>query len=60
VALLVAIHLALHPVTIPTIVLSGLAGAVVYIVIYLLMPATESERALARRVLAAGRAALAR
>jgi O-antigen/teichoic acid export membrane protein len=52
VAVLAAIHVELRPATIPTLVLSGLAGAVTYLAVYLVLPGTESERALARGLLA--------
>ena len=60
VAVLALIHAAIAPSTIPAIVLSGLAGAVVYSAGYLVFPATASERALVRRLLALGRGALSR
>lgn len=60
VAVLVLIHATLAPGSIPTIALAGLAGAVVYSAVYLLLPATASERAFARRVITQGRSALAR
>ncbi|HEY7967242.1 MAG TPA: oligosaccharide flippase family protein [Solirubrobacteraceae bacterium] len=52
VAVLVAIRSALAPSTIVTIALAGLAGGVVYITCYLALPGTESERAMAGRLLA--------
>jgi O-antigen/teichoic acid export membrane protein len=56
VAVLVLIRDTVAPSTIVTIALSALAGALVYIACYLAQPATGSERALARRIVAfAGR-----
>jgi O-antigen/teichoic acid export membrane protein len=60
IVVLVAIHDTVAPSTIPTIALGGLAGALVYSAGYLLVPATSSERALAGRLLAAGRSVLSR
>jgi O-antigen/teichoic acid export membrane protein len=60
VAVLVLINATLAPATIASIALSGLAGAVVYSAGYLALPATVSERALARRLFALARGALSR
>jgi O-antigen/teichoic acid export membrane protein len=60
VAVLLLIHATLAPATIPEIALSGLAGAAVYTAGYLALPATSSERALVRRLVAVGRNALSR
>jgi O-antigen/teichoic acid export membrane protein len=54
VAVLLAIHHFLAPATIPTIALTGLAGALTYGVCYLPQPAAVGERALARRLAALG------
>ena len=58
-AVLAVIRVTLAPATIPTIALAGLAGAVVYSAGYLAVPATASERALARRLFRLGRGAVA-
>ena len=58
-AVLAVIRVTLAPATIPTIAVAGLAGAVVYSAGYLAVPATASERALARRLLTLGRGAIA-
>jgi O-antigen/teichoic acid export membrane protein len=60
VAVLVVIHSTLAPASIPAIAVAGLAGALVYSVGYLALPATAGERALARRLLALGRGVLSR
>ncbi len=57
IGVLVIIHSALGPSTIPTIALSGLAGAITYSATYLALPATATERALARRIVALARRA---
>jgi hypothetical protein len=57
---LVVIHSTLAPASIPAIAVAGLAGALVYSVGYLALPATAGERALARRLLALGRGVLSR
>ena len=56
----VVIHSPLAPASIPAIAVAGLAGALVYSVGYLALPATAGERALARRLLALGRGVLSR
>jgi hypothetical protein len=58
VAVLVVLHAALAPTTIPTIALSSLAGAIVYSATYLSLPETASERALARRAIRLAKRAL--
>jgi O-antigen/teichoic acid export membrane protein len=51
VAVLLAIRSALAPSTIVTIALAGIAGAIVYLAVYLAVPETASERLVARRLL---------
>ena len=60
VAVLAVIHAAIAPASIPAIALSGFIGALVYSACYLALPATASERALARRIISFGIRAVAR
>ncbi len=57
---LLLIHHTLAPSTIPTIALSGLAGAAVYGACYLALPGTASERELVARLVAFARGAMRR
>jgi hypothetical protein len=59
-AVLLVVHATVAPATIPAIALAGLAGAVVYTAGYLLLPATVSERAIARQLIVLSRRALNR